>query len=359
MRVFASAAITADGYLDDNSAERLTISTPQDWERVYALRARHDAILVGAETLRRDNPSLMIRDEELRDGRATQGLKTDIAKITLTASGNIDPGSYFFTRGDADRYIFSPKPLPQFDGLAEVIVGQPVTARLIVTELEKRGIERLFVEGGAQTLRMFFAEGLVDTFRLARNPSLRLGAERGGARLEIGDEYLSASCTTEHIEGMEVAVYEIHPDTTGEDMELLRMAVDEAHRCTPSAASYCVGAVVRTADGAIFKGYTHETSATRHAEQEAAAKALAAGADLRGAAMYSSMEPCSERRSEPESCSQMMLRLGFAKAVFALYEPDCFVKCLGALNLRAGGVEVRVYPALGEEVKAVNSHICR
>ena len=53
----------------------------------------------------------------------------------------------------------------------------------------------------------------------------------------------------------------------------------------------------------------------------------------------------------------MMLRLGFARAVFALYEPDRFVCCRGALNLREGGVDVRAYPSLGGEVLAVNAHL--
>ena len=52
MRVTLSAAVTADGFLDDNSPRRLIISTPEDWAEVYRLRAAHDAILVGAETLR-------------------------------------------------------------------------------------------------------------------------------------------------------------------------------------------------------------------------------------------------------------------------------------------------------------------
>ena len=70
-------------------------------------------------------------------------------------------------------------------------------------------------------------------------------------------------------------------------------------KCTPSATSYCVGAVVAPADGAgSFTGHTHETSPTHHAEQEAIRKALDAGAELRGAAIYSSMEPCSQRKSE-------------------------------------------------------------
>ena len=131
--------------------------------------------------------------------------------------------------------------------------------------------------------------------------------------------------------------------------------------CTPCDSCYCVGAVIVLRDGRTFTGYTHETSPTHHAEQEALAKALAAGAgaDLHGAAIYSSMEPCSQRKSEPESCTQLILRHGFARVVFALYEPDRFVCCRGALMLREAGLDVRCYPELGEEVRAVNAHLWR
>ena len=95
------------------------------------------------------------------------------------------------------------------------------------------------------------------------------------------------------------------------------------------------------------------------AEMFSIAKALAAGAELRGAAMYSSMEPCSQRKSEPESCTQLILRHGFARVVFALYEPDRFVRCRGAQTLREAGVDVRVYPELAEGVRRANAHLGR
>ena len=75
MRVTLSAAVTADGYMDDDSPRRLIISTPGDWEEVYRLRAAHDAILAGAETLRRDDPSLLVRDQAARARRVQAGLK--------------------------------------------------------------------------------------------------------------------------------------------------------------------------------------------------------------------------------------------------------------------------------------------
>ena len=144
MRVTLSAAVTADGYMDDDSPRRLIISTPGDWEEVYRLRAAHDAILAGAETLRRDDPSLLVRDQAARARRVQAGLKPDIAKVTLTRSGGLSPRLRFFTAGDADRYVFSPGEITGLQNVATVIsTSEAITAKYIVTELEKRGIERL------------------------------------------------------------------------------------------------------------------------------------------------------------------------------------------------------------------------
>ena len=359
MQITLSFATTADGYLDDNSPRRLMISTPEDWEAVLRLRASHDAILAGAETLRRDDPALLLRDAAARELRRARGMRPDLTKVTLTHSGRLSPSMRFFTEGDADRYVFSEKELPELKGVAEVISSDgSITASAIVTELEKRGVERLLVEGGASVLRMFLAEGMADTVRRAVNPQLTLGPERGGAqfRFEVPE---GAACRRENLGGMEVATCTLRPDTRDEDLRYLAQAVAEGLRCVPSRTSYCVGAVVALPDGRSFTGYTHETSPTHHAEQEAIRKALDAGAELRGAAIYSSMEPCSQRKSEPESCTQLILRHGFARVVFALYEPDRFVRCRGAQTLREAGVDVRVYPELAEGVRRANAHLGR
>ena len=63
--------------------------------------------------------------------------------------------------------------------------------------------------------------------------------------------------------------------------------------------------------------------------------------------------------SEPESCTQLIIRHGFARAAFALYEPDCFVCCRGALTLREAGLDVRAYPALANGVWEANAHLKR
>ena len=55
--VLLSAAMSADGYLDDASGARLVLSDEADLDRVDELRAGADAILVGAQTIRSDNPA--------------------------------------------------------------------------------------------------------------------------------------------------------------------------------------------------------------------------------------------------------------------------------------------------------------
>ena len=308
MRITLSFATTADGYLDDNTPRRLMISTPEDWEAVLRLRAEHDAILVGAETLRRDNPALLLRDPAARERRTARGLRPDLTKVTVTRSGELAPALRFFTEGNADRYVFSQSEMPDLKDIAEVISTEgSITAAFIVTELEKRGIESLLGEGGAAILGMFLAEGMADTVRRAVNPQLTLGQEKGGARFDF-EVPKGARCRHENLGGMEVTTCTLRPDTSAEDRRYLALAVAEGFRCTPGPGSYCVGAVIVLPDGRTFTGYTHETSPTHHAEQEAIRKALDAGAELRGAAIYSSMEPCSQRKSEPESCTRLILR---------------------------------------------------
>lgn len=200
MKVIVSTAVSADGYLDDRSPDRLILSTPEDWAEVHRLRAACDAILVGAETIRRDNPSLLVGDEVLRRERIDRGLPSNPVKVTLTASCRLSPEANFFTRGDQEKIVFTtcpdPGPLRQ---VATVIPAAEITAALIVTELEKRGLRSLLVEGGTATLRMFFAENLVDTFRLAVNPAVKV---RGLPGTPFGDRFrLSANAAFDRIVG--------------------------------------------------------------------------------------------------------------------------------------------------------------
>ena len=56
--VLLSAAMSVDGYLDDTGPQRLLLSDAVDRDRVDEVRAGVDAILIGATTMRRDDPGL-------------------------------------------------------------------------------------------------------------------------------------------------------------------------------------------------------------------------------------------------------------------------------------------------------------
>ena len=99
--VLLSCATSADGYLDDASPRRLILSGPADLARVDEVRASCDAILVGAETIRRDDPRLLIRDPSLQAARAARGKPPHPARLTLTATGDLDLHGQHIAEGDA------------------------------------------------------------------------------------------------------------------------------------------------------------------------------------------------------------------------------------------------------------------
>ena len=68
-----SCSMSIDGYLSAGTATRLLLSNDADFDRVDAERAASDAILVGAGTIRRDDPRLLVRSPERRAARVARG----------------------------------------------------------------------------------------------------------------------------------------------------------------------------------------------------------------------------------------------------------------------------------------------
>ncbi|MBF6173570.1 RibD family protein [Nocardia blacklockiae] len=175
--VLLSVAVSVDGYLDDASPERLLLSGPEDFDRVDALRAEYDAILVGAETLRRDDPRLLVRDAGRRARRVAAGRPEHPLKIVVTAGGELDPGLRFFHTGDA-RLVYttdrgSARAAAPLAGLAEVVsLGATIDFAALLDDLGRRGVTRLMVEGGGRVHTAFLAADLADELLLAVAPLL-------------------------------------------------------------------------------------------------------------------------------------------------------------------------------------------
>lgn len=175
--VLLSCAMSVDGCLDSAGPGRLILSGTADLDRVDGERARSDAIMVGAGTIRRDNPRLRIRSPAHRAARTAQGLPPEPARVTVTASGDLDPGAAFFA-GPQEllRLVYCPAPLAvkiqnTLNGLAHVTpLPPPLPLGAVLEHLAGRGIGRLLVEGGARLGSEFLAEGLVDELQLVVAP---------------------------------------------------------------------------------------------------------------------------------------------------------------------------------------------
>ncbi|MGI5208519.1 RibD family protein [Spirillospora sp. CA-108201] len=174
--VLLSCAMSADGYIDDATPERLRLSSAADWDRVDAVRAGCDAILVGAGTVRADDPRLLVRSAARREQRVARGLPPDLTKVTLTWSGDLDPGARFFTTGESPKLVYAPAGTAgaladRLTGLAEVVdAGDPLALDAVLRDLASRGVRRLMVEGGGGIHTLFLTAGAVDELQLVVAP---------------------------------------------------------------------------------------------------------------------------------------------------------------------------------------------
>lgn len=142
------------------------------------------------------------------------------------------------------------------------------------------------------------------------------------------------------------------------DERLLRDAIELSRNAPPSQEAFSVGSVIAAPDGSVLAtGYSRERGARAHAEQVALEKAAEQRLDLRDATLYTSLEPCSARRSDPHACTARILEAGIRRVVFALREPPVFVEGRGAAVLAAAGVEVLELDADAAQVVAINAHL--
>jgi 5-amino-6-(5-phosphoribosylamino)uracil reductase len=171
-----SCCVSIDGYIGSASPRRLELSNNADFDRVDSVRARCDAIMVGAATVRTDNPRLLVRSKSRREERAAQGLPPSPIKVTVSERLELDPCADFFTTGKSEKLVYCPSPRirdarSQLGSVATVVDGgQPVEMRRISEDLAARGVQRLMVEGGGNVHTQFLSEDLADELQLVVAP---------------------------------------------------------------------------------------------------------------------------------------------------------------------------------------------
>jgi 5-amino-6-(5-phosphoribosylamino)uracil reductase len=171
-----SCIISLDGFLDDGSERRLMLSNEADLDRVDEVRAGCDAILVGAGTVRRDNPRLLVRQQARAARRLAEGRPSSPLKVTLTRCADLDPTAWFFGSGSTEKLVYCPADVAslahaRLGGVATVVdAGASVVLAAVCEDLYARGVRRLMVEGGRSVHTQFLAAGLADELQLAVAP---------------------------------------------------------------------------------------------------------------------------------------------------------------------------------------------
>jgi 5-amino-6-(5-phosphoribosylamino)uracil reductase len=222
--------MSIDGFLDSTDATRLHLSNAADFDRVDEERARCDAILVGAATVRNDNPRLLVRSAARRAERVSRGQPASPVKVTLTRRGDLAATAAFFTTGDSDKIVYCPSAAAEYVrarlGAVATVVdigpGTGVDVTGVVEHLSDRGVNRVMVEGGGTVFTQFLTADLVDELHLVVAP-LFVGDSRA-PRL-VGDGSFPWNA---HHRGFLAGVRQIG------DVALLRYAMSERF-CTGHA----------------------------------------------------------------------------------------------------------------------------
>jgi diaminohydroxyphosphoribosylaminopyrimidine deaminase/5-amino-6-(5-phosphoribosylamino)uracil reductase len=171
--VLAKAAVSLDGRLapPGGRAQRLTGDACQ--RRVHRLRAMVDAVLVGAGTIRCDDPRLDVRHARGRnpavailDGRLSCSPRARVFGLSRGA-----PVFLYTSRNASGARVRA------LERQGVVVVRMPARAgrlplRAVLADLLSRGIHRLLVEGGADVLGQFLSAGAVDRLEVHLAPLL-------------------------------------------------------------------------------------------------------------------------------------------------------------------------------------------
>lgn len=154
--VIAKCAMSLDGRITRLPSESPWLTGERSLADAHRLRAMVDAILIGAGTLRADNPRLTVRG--VRHGHQPW-------RVVLTRSGSLPAQAHLFTDEHRER----------------TLVYKRRTLAWVLRDLGRRGVTTVLIEGGMQLLGEAFDRGLVDRVQLYVAPLLL-----GGPKPSIG-----------------------------------------------------------------------------------------------------------------------------------------------------------------------------
>jgi diaminohydroxyphosphoribosylaminopyrimidine deaminase/5-amino-6-(5-phosphoribosylamino)uracil reductase len=173
--VIAKCGMSLDGRLTAPPNESQWLTSPAARRHARRLRARVDAILVGAETIRSDNPRLTVRGEI--------GVKQP-QRIVLSRSGKLPRGARIFTDRFAER----------------TTVWGDIELRDLLRELGAKEITSVLIEGGGDVLGQALDQRLIDQVQIYLAPVFTGGPTIAFGRTGAGSTHEAARLDRVHYE---------------------------------------------------------------------------------------------------------------------------------------------------------------
>jgi 3,4-dihydroxy 2-butanone 4-phosphate synthase/GTP cyclohydrolase II len=177
--VTVSWAQTSTGAIGAAGGQRAAISGPESMVLTHHLRALHDVILVGIQTVLSDDPQLSVR---LVEGPQPQPVVLDShLRFPLTAR--------LLARNDRKPWIFHSSQDASREHELEIKGARLFTTRAstlgldledVLRMLAAQGVKSVMVEGGARVLRAFMDQGMAQQAVVTISPSLMKGVQGPG-----------------------------------------------------------------------------------------------------------------------------------------------------------------------------------
>jgi diaminohydroxyphosphoribosylaminopyrimidine deaminase/5-amino-6-(5-phosphoribosylamino)uracil reductase len=193
-RVTLKLASSFDGRIATATGDSQWITGPEARRVVHAMRARHDAVMVGAGTARADDPALTVRGLGItrQPVRIVVSRRLDLPLSGILAQTAADVPLWLCHGADAD-----PRLIEAWSGLGARLIpcataaGQIDPANLL-HHLGQAGLTSIFCEGGGALAASLLAAGLVDEV-IGFTAGVMIGAEGQPALGALGLSHLAAA----------------------------------------------------------------------------------------------------------------------------------------------------------------------
>ncbi len=176
-RVGVNMAMSADGKVSTRRRETFSLGSPRDRYLMDILRAKADAVVIGARTLSLDGWAIRVRDPAVRKRRLKQNRTPHPLNVVVSTDLHLPARAEFFRCPDTEKLVITTRHAPEarikrFRRIAEVVVlpAGRIRPRDVLNVLAERRARRILVEGGGTLNFSFLRDNLVDEVFITVTP---------------------------------------------------------------------------------------------------------------------------------------------------------------------------------------------